>query len=63
MTLSPSIASLIKEKKISEITKCIKSSDFFGMNTLNQSLYKLLESKTITFEVAMECFDSKKELN
>ena len=62
MTLSPSIARLIRENKIWEITKYMEKGDVYGMNTFNQSLIKLTEQNIITTDVAMEYTDRREEL-
>ena len=62
MSLSPTISSLIKENKISEIPKCIKNSAHFGMNSFNTCLHRLLQEKKISHEMAMQYSDERREL-
>ena len=62
MTLTPTIARLIREGKIGEITRFMEESELFGMMSFNQSLSKLVKDGQITEPEAMEFADSKDEL-
>ncbi|MBU2437056.1 MAG: PilT/PilU family type 4a pilus ATPase [Candidatus Omnitrophica bacterium] len=62
MTLSPSIARLIRENKLWEIPKYITSGGVYGMKSFHQCLLGLIEEKKITPEVALEYADKKEEL-
>jgi twitching motility protein PilT len=62
MTLTPTIARLIREGKIWEMTKFLEESEMFGMVSFNQSLSKLVKDGLVTEAEAMEFADSKDEL-
>ncbi|MFA5099750.1 MAG: PilT/PilU family type 4a pilus ATPase [Candidatus Omnitrophota bacterium] len=62
MTLTPTIARLIREGKIGEITRFLEESELFGMMSFNQSLSKLVKDGLISEAEAMEFADSKDEL-
>lgn len=63
MTLSPTIASAIAEKRTGEIPKILReSTDSFGMNTYQQCLLALIRDGKITRTNAIEYSDSKKDI-
>jgi twitching motility protein PilT len=62
MVLSPSIARLIRENKISELPKFISTGDIYGMKSFHQCLLELVERKEITTDVALDYADKKEEL-
>lgn len=63
MTLSPTIASAIAEKRTGEIPKILReSTDSFGMNTYQQCLLGLIREGKITRKNAIEYSDSKKDI-
>lgn len=62
MVLSPSIARLIRENKVSEIPKFISSGDVYGMKSFHQCLVELVEKKEVSTEVALEYADKREEL-
>lgn len=62
MTLTPTIARLIREGKIGEITRFLEDSEMFGMVSFNQSLSRLVKDGVISEPEAMEYADSKDEL-
>jgi twitching motility protein PilT len=62
MTLSPTIASLIKDKELDKMYKFIADGKIFGMSTFNQCLLNLVSQKKISPEVALDNSDEKKEL-
>ncbi|MFH0800209.1 MAG: PilT/PilU family type 4a pilus ATPase [Pseudomonadota bacterium] len=63
MTLSPTIAAAIAEKRIVDIPKIIReSSDMFGMNTYEQCLLRLIRENKIAHESALEYSDSRKDI-
>jgi twitching motility protein PilT len=62
MTLSPSVARLIRENKIWEIPQYITSGDIYGMKSFNQCLSELVDLKRVTPEIALEYADRKEEL-
>jgi twitching motility protein PilT len=62
MTLTPTIARLIREGKIWEMTRFLEESEMFGMVSFNQSLSRLVKDGLVTEAEAMEYADSKDEL-
>lgn len=62
MTLSPTISALIRENKLWEIPGCIVESDIFDMQSFNQCLWELIQSKKISQQSALDYSDEKKEL-
>ncbi len=62
MSLSPTIARLIKDNKLTEIPKYIASGDIYGMKRFDQSLVDLVEKKIIDSKIALEYADKKEEL-
>lgn len=62
MTLSPGIATLIRERKIWEIPKYIEAGDIHGMKSFNQSLLELVETKKISSQTALECSNNREDL-
>lgn len=63
MTLSPTIASAIEEKRISDIPKILsESGHIYGMNTYNQCLLSLIKAKKITVDSAIDNSDNKKDM-
>lgn len=63
MTLSPTISSLILEKKLYDIPKYITESEIYGMNSFNQCLLKLIKGQKISTAAALEYADNEEELN
>jgi len=62
MTLSPTIASLIKERNIWDIPKYIESGHIYDMMTFNQCLWGLIQKKRISVETALQNSDEKENL-
>ncbi len=62
MTLSPTVARLIRENKVWEIPKYIASGDVYGMKSFHQGLLELVEKGKITTEIALEYADKREEL-
>jgi pilus retraction protein PilT len=62
MVLSPSIARLLRENKITEMPKFISSGDVYGMKSFHQCLIELVQNKEITSVVALDYADKKEEL-
>jgi len=63
LTVSPAVAKLIKENRIHKIPLAIQQGREEGMQTFNDSLYALLKSRLITYEVAMQASDNPAELD
>jgi len=61
MLLTPTISRLIKEGKISEISKFIDEGVILGMQSFNQSLVKLVREGKVSEEQAAEFSDNKDE--
>ncbi|HLY75342.1 MAG TPA: ATPase, T2SS/T4P/T4SS family, partial [Planctomycetota bacterium] len=63
MINSPNIRELIAEGKTTQIEKAIaQSGDYYKMQTFNQSLAKLVQSRTITEEESMGASTSPSDL-
>lgn len=62
MLLTPTIARLIREGKIWEISSFIHDGKIFGMQTFRQSIAKLIRDNIISVEDGMEFCDNKDEL-
>ncbi|MDP2924167.1 MAG: PilT/PilU family type 4a pilus ATPase [Candidatus Omnitrophota bacterium] len=62
MVLSPSVARLLRENKVSELSKFISTGDVYGMKSFHQCLFELVERKEVTPEVALDYADKKEEL-
>ncbi|MFH1768739.1 MAG: PilT/PilU family type 4a pilus ATPase, partial [Candidatus Omnitrophota bacterium] len=62
LTLSPSIARLLRENKVWEIPKYMENGDIYGMNTFNQCLINLVESKQVSPQIALDFSDKVEEL-
>ena len=63
MLLSPTISRLIRENKVSEITKFIEDSEVFGMHSFDQSLVKMVKDGIITTEDAASFSDNPDEFS
>jgi len=63
MTLSPTVADLIRKKKLWDIDKYIATGEIHGMSSLNGCLTELLKSKKITVDTAMEYSNNTKDLS
>jgi twitching motility protein PilT len=53
LVCTPAIKALIREKKIHQIYSLMQAGQKFGMQTMNQSLYRLHATRQITLEEAM----------
>lgn len=62
MLNTPFIAELIEENRINEIKDAMEQGVLAGMQTFDQSLYRLFEEKMITMEEALSNADSKNNL-
>ncbi len=62
MVMTPAIRSLIREEKLHQIYSAISTGGQLGMQTMNQSLYKLYKSSQITYELAMEASMNQDDL-
>jgi pilus retraction protein PilT len=59
MLLSPTISRLIRENKISEMTKYIEESEVFGMQSFDQALVRLVKEGKVSEEEAISFSDNK----
>ncbi|GAB4330299.1 MAG: type IV pilus twitching motility protein PilT [Candidatus Abyssubacteria bacterium] len=62
MVATPAIRSLIREEKLHQIYSSISTGGALGMQTMNQSLYKLYKSGQISYEVALESSANQEDL-
>ena len=62
MTLSPTIARLVRENKTTEIPKHILQSQIYGMQTFKQSLSLLTRANRISKETALKFADSPEDM-
>lgn len=62
MTLSPSIARLIRERKFWEIPKYIDSGEIYGMKSFHRCLIDFVQSGVIKADKALQYADKKEEL-
>lgn len=62
MLNSPYISDLIEDGKISELKGAIEKSELDGMQTFDQSIYKLFKEGKITVDEALRHADSKNNL-
>lgn len=62
MVLTPTIARLIRERKIWEIPRYLEDGAIFGMQTFNQSLTRLVKENKISLDDARQFSDNKDEL-
>jgi len=63
MLLSPTISRLIREKKVSEITKYMEEAEVFGMHSFDQSLVKMVKDDLVTVEDAASFSDNPDEFS
>jgi twitching motility protein PilU len=59
---SPMIADMIKDHRIDEIRSAIEKSTEWGMQTFDQSLFKLYEADLISYEDAIKNAESENDL-
>ena len=60
---TPAIGNLIRERKVSQIYSQLQTGSKEGMNTLEQCLQTLVETKQITMEEALSKAANPKALN
>jgi len=61
MLLTPTVARLIREGNIGDISRFIEEGDIFGMCSFNQSLLRLIKEGKVSQEVALSFADNKDE--
>ena len=59
---SPMISDMIKDHRINEIREAIEKSTEWGMQTFDQSLFKLYEADLITYDDAIKNAESENDL-
>jgi len=59
---TPLIRKLIEENNLSEIYQHIEKGDYYGMQTFNQSLYKLYQEEKIDLDTALKASSNPEEL-
>ncbi len=59
---SPMISNMIKDHRIDEIRSAIEKSNEWGMQTFDQSLFKLYEADLITYDDAIKNAESENDL-
>jgi twitching motility protein PilU len=59
---TPLVADLIEKGKVTEIKELMKRSGEMGMQTFDQSVYKLYLADEITYEEALKNADSENEV-
>ncbi len=62
MTLSPTVRKVLEEGRFAELPKIIEESEYFGMQSFNQSLVSLVKKKMITREDALANADDPDKL-
>lgn len=62
MIMTPTIASLIIEEKVSDIYQFISQGRSYGMQTMNQSLYAFYKKGIISYDDAMSYSDYQTEM-
>jgi twitching motility protein PilT len=62
MVNTPSVKKLLHEGKTTELGEQIAHGEYYGMQTFNQSLIKLIDAGMISYETAQEYATSVEEL-
>ncbi|HOE96869.1 MAG TPA: PilT/PilU family type 4a pilus ATPase [Candidatus Sumerlaeota bacterium] len=62
MINTPTIKKLLMEGRTTQIVEHIQDGEYYGMQTFNQSLLKLIQSNLIEYEVALQYATSPEEL-
>jgi twitching motility protein PilT len=63
MVITPSIARVVREGKLTEIAHFIEEGEMFGMRSFKQSLVKLVQEGKVTEEDARRAADSRDEFD
>ncbi len=63
MVMTPSIARVIREGRLTEIARFIEEGEMFGMRSFKQSLVKLVQEEKVTEEDARNAADSRDEFD
>jgi len=62
LTMSPAATKLARESRLGQLTQVMQQSGQDGMQTFNQALLKLYNSKKITQEEAFKASDNPQQL-
>ncbi|MCW3053627.1 MAG: Twitching mobility protein [Chthonomonadales bacterium] len=62
MTASPTVKKQLEEGDTADLYNCIREGGHFGMNTMNQALEKLVHSKVISHDEAVQFAGNQAEL-
>jgi twitching motility protein PilT len=62
MFVTPLIRKYVIENTLSEMTAVMKQGQYYGMQTFHQALVKLINSKEITLETALEASSNPEEI-
>lgn len=62
MTTSPTVKKQLEEGETGDLYACIRDGGHYGMNTMNQALEKLYQSKAISYEEAVQYAGNQAEL-
>ena len=62
MTSSPMIKKQLDDGETNDLYACIRDGGHFGMNTMNQALERLTQTRSITFDEAIQCAGNQAEL-
>jgi twitching motility protein PilT len=62
MTSSPMVKKQLEDGDTAELYACVRDGGHFGMNTMNQALEKLYQSKTISYDEAIQFAGNQAEL-
>ncbi|HTL27783.1 MAG TPA: type IV pilus twitching motility protein PilT, partial [Tepidisphaeraceae bacterium] len=63
LVVTPAIRALIRDDKIHQIYSMMQSGKKYGMQTMNDALYNLYMSKTVTLEEVLRASHDQAELN
>jgi twitching motility protein PilT len=62
LVVTPAIRALIRDDKVHQIYSLMQSGKKFGMQTLNDALYQLYMSKTVSFDDCLRASHDQPEL-
>src|SRR5262249_17754968 len=62
LVVTPAIRALIRDDKVHQIYSMMQSGKKFGMQTMNDALYQLYMSKTVSFEDGVRASHEQPEL-
>jgi len=62
LMMTPAVRSMVREEKIHQVYSIMQTGTELGMQTMNQSLYKLFRDRKIARDEAFECSPDRDEL-